>query len=191
MKKIILASTSPRRRELLEQIGLDFEVVPSRYEEDMTLELSPFELAKTLSKGKAKEVASKHKNAVVIGADTFLVFQNKLLGKPKDMKDAKKMLSSLSGKTHSVITGFTIIDTDSKKIISKVVEAKVFFRKISSAEIEKYIRKDNPLDKAGAYNLLGGAGIFIEKLEGDFFTIIGLPLCALSKELKKFNFSQK
>ena len=169
------------------QLGIDFEVIPSNYEEDMTLKLSPYELAKTLSKGKANDVALKHKNAVVIGADTFLVFKDKLLGKPKDMKDAKKMLASLSSKCHSVITGFTIIDTDSKKIISKVVETKVYFRKISTEEIEKYIKKDNPLDKAGSYNLLGGAGIFVEKLEGDFFTIIGLPLCSLSKELKKFN----
>lgn len=186
MKKLILASTSSRRKELLQQTGVDFEVVPSKYEEDMTLKLSPFELAKTLSKGKAKDVADRYKNAVVIGADTFLVFKNKLLGKPKNMKDAKRMLTNLGGKTHSVITGFTIIDTDTKKTVSKVVEAKVYFRKLSSEEIEKYIKKDNPLDKAGAYNLLGGAGIFVRKLEGDFFTIIGLPLCSLSLELKKF-----
>ena len=127
IRRIILASTSPKRKELLAQTGLKFEVVSSDYEEDMTLPLPPLELAKFLSKGKALSVAGKYKNAIIISADTFVSFRGKVIGKPHTKKKAFETLKNFSGKTHSVFTGFTIIDTRSKKISSKVVEVKMTF----------------------------------------------------------------
>ncbi|KKP86489.1 MAG: Maf-like protein, septum formation protein, partial [Parcubacteria group bacterium GW2011_GWC1_35_8] len=128
MRKIILASTSPRRKELLEKAGLIFDVIPSNYEEDMTLDLIPEELAKFLSKGKAIDVAKNFNDAIIISADTFVSLDDKIIGKPHTEEKAKITLKTLSGKTHSVFTGFTIIDTKKDKIVSKVVETKVSFK---------------------------------------------------------------
>jgi septum formation protein len=135
MKKLILASGSPRRKEILEKIGYKFDVQPSEFEENMNQELSPEELAKNLSHGKAKEIADKNKYAIVFGADTFVYFNGKIVGKPKDKAEAIEMLSMLSGKVHEVYTGFTIIDTDSGKWVSKVECTKVYFRKLDGDKI--------------------------------------------------------
>ena len=167
MRKIILASTSPKRKEMLEEAGLVFEVVPSNYEEDMTLNLIPSELAKFLSKGKAENVAKDFEDAIIISADTFVYFENNILGKPHTVEKAYKMLRTLSGKTHSVFTGFTIIDTRENKIISKAVETKVSFKELSDEMINDYIRNGNPLRYAGSYTLNDIADKFIEKIEGD------------------------
>jgi septum formation protein len=131
MKRIILASASPRRKELLEIIGLKFEVEPSDYEEDMCSELSPEELARTISQEKARAVARRHKNAIVIAADTFIVFRGKIMGKPKTEADARRMLSILRGKSHSVITGFTIMDADNDKVFTKSEETLVYIKNIT------------------------------------------------------------
>ncbi len=186
MKTIILASASPRRRELLEKIGLRFEVEPSNYEEDVHSGLEPHELAQKISLEKAEAVASKHKNAVVIAADTFIVFDGKILGKPHTEKEARKMLETISGKSHSVITGFSIIDTTTSKTLSKSVETKVYIRKLTSAEVDAYVKSKEPLDKAGAYAIQGLGAVFVEKIEGDYFNVIGLPLSALTEALKDF-----
>jgi len=121
MKRIILASASPRRRELLEKIGLGFEVEPGAYVEEVRSNLDPRELAKAISRGKALAVASKHQNAIVIAADTFVVSRGKIMGKPKTEAEAKEMLQAISGGSHSVITGFTILDTDEDIILSQAV----------------------------------------------------------------------
>jgi len=189
MKKLILASGSPRRKELLEKIGLEFEVIPSKYEEDMDLDMQPLELAKHLSLGKAKDVAKDQKNAVVIGADTFIVFKGKVLGKPKDIEDAKRLLKELSGISHSVITGFSIVDTLSGKEVSKAVETKVYFKKLSDELIGNYVKTGEPLDKAGSYAIQGLGGILIEKIEGDYYNMVGLPISSLVEELDKFGIS--
>jgi septum formation protein len=186
MKTIILASASPRRKELLEKTGLKFEVEPSNYEENISPELEPHELAKWLSLEKAKLVAKNHQNALVIAADTFIVFEGKILGKPATETEAKKMLETLSGKQHSVITGLTIIDTETNKAISKSVETKVYIRKLTSKEIEAYVKSKEPLDKAGAYAIQGLGSVIVEKIEGDYFNVIGLPLSALAESLKGF-----
>ena len=136
MKIIILASASPRRKELLEKIGLTFEVEPSNYEEDIHSGLEPHKFARKISLEKAKAVASKHENAIVIAADTFIVFGGQILGKPHTEKEARKMLTAISGKSHSVITGFSIIDTDKNKMLSKSVETKVYLKKVTLAEID-------------------------------------------------------
>src|SRR4030042_402538 len=125
VKAIILASASPRRKELLNKIGLKFKVAPSNYEENMRLKLEPHELAESLSFEKAKAVANNHKNALVIAADTLIVFEGLILGKPRTETEAKEMLETINGKRHSVITGFTIIDTDNSKALSRSVETKV------------------------------------------------------------------
>jgi len=186
MKTVILASASLRRKELLGKIGLKFEVEPSNYEEDITPKLKPHELAKSLSFEKAKVVASSHKNALVIAADTFIVFKGKILGKPQTETQAKKMLETINGKPHSVITGFTIIDTENNKAISKSVETKVYIRKLTPDEIDAYVKSGEPLDKAGAYAIQGLGSVIVEKIEGDYFNVIGLPLSALADSLKEF-----
>jgi septum formation protein len=186
MKTIILASASPRRKELLEKTGLKFEVEPSNYQENISPELEPHELAKSLSLEKARLVARNHQNTLVIAADTFIVFEGKILGKPPRETEAKKMLETLSGRPHSVITGFTIIDTENNKALSKSVETKVYIRKLSSKEIEAYVKSKEPLDKAGAYAIQGLGSVIVEKIEGDYFNVIGLPLSVLAESLKEF-----
>ena len=186
MKKIILASASPGRKALLTQMGLVFEVDPSNYKEDMTLKMAPSKLAEFLSLGKAKDVAQRHKDAIIIAADTFCVLGKEIMGKPKSKEHAKIMLQTLSGKTHSVITGFTIIDTETGKQVSKSVESKVFVTNISEKDIDDYIALGEPLDKAGSYAMQHRGGVFIEKIEGDYFNIVGIPMLPLSNELKNF-----
>ena len=186
MKRIILASSSPRRKEILEITGLVFEVIPSNYEENMNNDIPSVELAKELSKGKAEEVAMKHDNAIVIGADTFIALGNEVLGKPQNESDAIAMLQRLSGNSHSVITGLTIIDSSSDKTISEAVETKVYFKKLSNAEIQAYVSSGEPMGKAGSYAIQGLGSIFIEKIEGDYFNVKGLPLSSLVEKLKKF-----
>jgi len=161
-------------------------MVPSDYEEDMTLALSPKELAKVLSLGKAKAVAKRYKDAIIIGADSFVVYKNKLLGKPHTADRAKKMLKQLSGKMNSVITGLSIVDTKSGRCISRAIECKVFLRKMTDREIDAYIKTGEPLDKAGAYAVQGYGSVFVKRTEGNFFTIMGLPIYELMQELKKF-----
>lgn len=185
MKDIILASESPRRKEILEMVGLKFKIVKSSFEEYVDIKLKPHELVKKLSLEKAKVVFENHKGSIIISADTIVVCAGKILGKPKDENDAKKMLGFLSNKVHSVITGFSIIDGDLKKVIIKSIETKVFMRKISSTEIDSYIKTKEPLDKAGGYAIQGLGSIFVKKIEGDFFNVVGLPIYALIRELKK------
>jgi len=186
MRKIILASASPRRKEILRKTGLNFSVCTSDYKEDINLSLKPRALAKFLSRKKAETVAHKYKNAIIIAADTFIVFKNRLLGKPHTDKEAEKMLNMLNGKAHSVITGFTIMDTASKKILSRSVETKVYFKKLGRKEINAYVRSKEPLDKAGAYAIQGRGSVFIERIDGDFLNVVGLPLLALTESLRKF-----
>lgn len=186
MRKIILASASPQRKEILRKTGLNFSICTSDYKEDINLSLKPRALAKFLSRKKAETVAHKYKNAIIIAADTFIVFKNRLLGKPHTDKEAEKMLNMLNGKAHSVITGFTIMDTASKKILSRSVETKVYFKKLGRKEINAYVRSKEPLDKAGAYAIQGLGSVFIERIDGDFLNVVGLPLLALTESLKKF-----
>jgi len=186
MKEIILASASPRRKELLEKIGLRFEVEPSNCTEDITSGLQPHALARKISLEKARAVAGRHRNAIVIAADTFIVFGSQILGKPHTEIEARKMLEAISGKSHSVITGFSIIDTGKNKTLSRSVETKVYFRKLTLSEIDNYIKSKEPLDKAGAYAIHGLGAVFVDKIEGDYFNVVGLPLSALTEALKEF-----
>ena len=185
-KEIILASASPRRKELLELTGLRFKTDPGDYKEDMSLELAPHELARFLSLEKAKSVAGKYSNAIIIAADTFVIIRGQILGKPHTGEEAKRMLELLSGRVHSVITGFTVLDTDTGKTISRSVETRVTLKKLTEKEIDAYIKTKEPLDKAGAYALQRMGSILVKRIEGDYFNVIGLPLCPLAECLKEF-----
>lgn len=183
---IILASESPRRRELMALTGLKFRVVPSDYEEDMVRSMSPHKLAKFLSHEKARAVAAGYNNAVIIAADTFILFNGKLLGKPHTHLEARNMLGLLNGRSHSVITGYTIIDTAGNISLSRSVSTKVWLRNLTGREIDTYVESDEPLDKAGAYAIQGLGSVLIKKIEGDYFNVIGLPLSSLAEDLKNF-----
>ena len=185
MRKIILASGSPRRKELLADAGIKFDIDVSDYEEDMTLDLPPHELAKYLSLGKARTVAGRYKDAIIVAADTFVVLKGEVLGKPHTKEKAEEMLEKLSGQIHSVVTGFTIIDTATGKTISEAHESKLYFREILPEEIDEYVNSGEPLDKAGAYAVQGGGGKFVEKIEGDYTNIIGIPMKAFLERLKQ------
>lgn len=186
IKKIILASASATRKKLMDGTGLPYEVIKSSYEEDMTLSLPPKELAAYLSKGKAEDVAKKQKDSIIIAADTIIVYQDKILGKPHTPERAREMLRLLSGKGHAAVTGFTIIDTEGKAGVSRSVETKIWFRDLTYAEIDEYIATGEPLDKAGAYAILDLGRKFVEKIEGSETNVAGLPMEELKEELKKF-----
>jgi len=186
MGPIILASKSPRRKDLLQQIGLKFSVEPSNDSEEIDSTLSPQELAKSLSQAKAKEVAQNHQNALIIAADTFILANGEIMGKARSEAQAREMLSKLSGTSHLVITGYTVLDVKTQKQISESVETRVRFREISRDEIESYCMSGEPLGKAGAYAIQGLGAVFIEEIEGDYSNVVGLPLCALAATLKKF-----
>ncbi|MDO8282312.1 MAG: Maf family protein [Thermodesulfovibrionia bacterium] len=186
MKQIILASKSPRRKEILKNAGLKFRIDAGDYEEDLSLKLKPHQLAKFLSHEKAKSVAVRHRDALIIAADTFILYKSKILGKPHTKTESKRMLAMLNNKTHSVITGFTIIDTATGKKVSRSVETKVTFKKLTANEIDCYIETGEPLDKAGAYAIQGLGALLVKKIEGDYLNVIGLPLAALADCLRKF-----
>jgi septum formation protein len=186
-RTIILASSSPRRKELLEKIGLIFNVDPGDAYENPHLELKPEGRAKAISLEKALKIAPKYPNAIVIAADTFGIFRGRTIGKPTTPDEAKSMLLSLSGKSHRVITGYTILDTANKHVTTHSVETRVYFKKLTPEEIENYVKSGEPLDKAGAYGIQGLGSLIVEKIDGDFYNVMGLPLCALAESLKKFD----
>jgi septum formation protein len=184
-RKIILASRSPRRKQLLEQIGLKFEIRESEYEEDMKAHGNPFDLAKFLALKKGEDVARHYDDAIIIAADTFIIFEDKFIGKPKSDKEAKNLFKKFSGKEHAVVTGFAVIDTKNNKIINDYGICKIKFMEIDEKEIDAYISTGKPLDKAGGYAIQEQGGVFIEKVSGDYFSIVGLPInkvyCALKE----------
>lgn len=200
MSQIILASQSPRRKELLEQIGLEFEICPAKGEEIITKTI-PEEVVMELSKQKAEEVAAmvssygeSHKeittpsDILVIGADTVVAYDGKILGKPKDEADAKAMLTMLSGNTHSVFTGVTLVLIDKSGRAGELVfyeKTDVKMHKMSEKEIDRYIATGEPMDKAGSYGIQGKCAIYIEKIDGDYNNVVGLPITRIYQELKK------
>ncbi|MBO6177723.1 MAG: septum formation inhibitor Maf [Selenomonadaceae bacterium] len=179
---IILASASPRRRELLEQIGEEFVVKVSEAEEVKSAN-SPLELAEKNAKLKALAVAKEHREYPVLGADTIVVLDGKIYGKPKDEQDARQMLKSFSGRVHEVLTGICLVKDE--KIYSKTVRTEVTFGEMTEKEIEEYIATKEPMDKAGAYAIQGKAARFIKCINGSFSNVVGLPLHELNELLKE------
>lgn len=189
MKKIILASGSPRRHYLLNMIGLQHEVVPSIVDETYATDLEPWQVTEFLAESKAIDVYHQHSNAVIIAADTIVILDDIILNKPSNESEAYAMLRSLSSKTHTVITGVAIVYKDEftshKK--SKVfnVSTKVTFADLNDDEINAYIATGSPMDKAGAYGIQDDMGcLFITKIEGDYYNVVGLPLQMLYHHLK-------
>lgn len=184
-RKIILVSTSPRRNGLLQQIGLEFEVIPSKYKEDMSLKLKPKEMVMAFAQGKAIDVAKDLKEGVVIGVDTFVVFKGEKLGKPKSKENATKILKIISGKNINVFSGICIIDIDNGKKILEHEVTKVKLKKLTDEEINNYVNTGEPLDKAGAFGIQERGAIFIEKIDGCYSNVVGLPLHCLYNNLKE------
>ena len=182
--KFILASASPRRRELLSALGLSFEVRPAKGEEHPEPGLSGGETAKRLSRAKCLEIAADDdENAVVIAADTIVCLDDEILGKPSDEEDAERMLKALSGRDHRVFTGVTV--ARGGRVLSDYEETAVHFRPLTEREIAAYIKTGEPMDKAGAYGIQGRASLFVRAIEGDYFNVVGLPLCKLGQMLKE------
>ena len=186
MKKIILASASPRRKELLEQIGLSFQIEPARGEEHIT-SVIPREVVEELSYQKAMEVAELHRDedALILGADTIVVYDNQIMGKPADEEEAKAMLRQLSGKTHCVFTGVTaVLWEDKEKTVRTFSEkTEVTFYPMSEEEIMFYVKTREPMDKAGAYGIQGIGAKYIQAICGDYNNVVGLPVARLYQEV--------
>lgn len=187
IKPLILASRSPRRIALLRQIGFDPEVSPCDVEETFDHHLSPDDNAIRLALDKARCTARTRENALVIGADTIVVLNGTLLGKPADAADAHRMLRLLSGKTHTVHTAFALVDRPSDLAEVGVESTRVTFRELPDAEIEEYVRGGSPMDKAGAYGIQDDYGaVFVNRIEGCYYTVVGFPLSRFYTTLSDF-----
>ena len=183
-KQIVLASASPRREDLLKQIGLNFLIHPSDFEEKST-HLTAEELAIHNAMGKAQKVANHYKNAIIIGVDTVVVLNDEFLGKPLDNEHAAKMLRLLSNTTHKVISAICLIDTKTNKNLSATQTTLVTMDRLDEAQIAAYIASGEGKDKAAGYAVQGIASLFVKKIEGDYFNVVGLPIYLLRKMLKK------
>ena len=185
-KKIVLASASPRRRELLQNMGLDFEIITSDGAEQVFENELPQDTVKRLSSEKALNVAKRapYDDCIVIGADTVVAIDGKILGKPVDEGDAKRMLTLLSGRTHKVYTGVSVIETTSGERVSDYVETEVKFVNLTERQIEKYVSSGEPMDKAGAYGIQDLGAMLVEKINGDYFNVVGLPVSRLARILR-------
>jgi len=184
MTKIILASQSPRRKELLSLLGLNYEAIPADIDEQIDLNNDLIKEIEKLSYQKANHVFKNHSDALIIGSDTIVKIGNDVLGKPSSYEQAKKMLEELSNKTHEVVTGVSIIVGESVETFSSI--AKVTFYELSEKEIDEYIKTNEPMDKAGAYAIQGIGAKFIKSIEGDYHTIMGLPIGELYHRLQKY-----
>lgn len=181
--KIVLASQSPRRRELLGKMGLEFTTKAPEIDETALSGLPARQLVEALSREKALWAARQEDpEAIVIGSDTVVVRDGEILGKPASPAQAEEMLASLSGRSHEVCTGITVCQGD--RVVSQVEVTQVTFRTLTPQEIARYVRTGEPMDKAGAYGIQGGAALFCERMEGDYYNVMGLPVCRLGETLK-------
>ncbi|HKR09092.1 MAG TPA: Maf family protein [Gemmatimonadaceae bacterium] len=175
--KVVLASGSPRRRQLLELIGIEHEVLPSNIDETLRPRETPRRHAERLAREKASAIATREPGKITIAADTIVVINRKVLGKPRDKDDAKRMLSMLSGREHTVITAVAV--ARGRKLRSAVEEVRVKFRRLREDEIDAYIATGEPMDKAGAYGIQGFGATIVDCVNGDYFAVMGLPLARL------------
>ncbi|HMP83257.1 MAG TPA: Maf family protein [Verrucomicrobiota bacterium] len=187
LPQFILASASPRRQELLQQLGVEFQVVPSKAEEVFDENLSPVELCQLNAHRKARSVAKKFADALVLGADTLVFLDNGVLGKPSSKAEAQMMISRLQGRTHQVVTGVSLIHQRShrERIFAAITEVR--FRPLTDEEIHNYLSRINPLDKAGAYAIQEHGELIVEEISGSFSNVVGLPVEKLAAELENWN----
>lgn len=183
--RLVLASQSPRRKMLMEQLGLQFECKPAVIDETILFETDPVEVCTKIAIMKATQIAEQEPLAIVVAADTIVVLDRRILGKPRDKAEAAQMLSALSGREHQVITALCLFNTANKSIDSQAVISRVRFRNIEKKEILAYINSGEPWDKAGSYGIQGLGAVFVEHLEGCFYNVVGLPLYTLYLMLQK------
>jgi septum formation protein len=184
-KSIILASKSPRRKRLLEQAGIKFSIIHSRVDEEKIHARTPKLCAMALAEAKAGAVAQKHPDAWVIGADSIVVIENMILNKPVSREHAAEMLKSLSGKTHQVITGYSIMHNKKNLKKTEACSTEVSFKELSSSEINWYLKTPEPWDKAGAYAIQGIAAFMIKSINGSYTNVVGLPVCEVVEYLTR------
>lgn len=190
MTKIILASSSPRRRDILNNIGIAFEVINSSFNEDGHVIDNPIEYCKFLAYNKAKTVAQGIESpSLVIGADTIVVFNDIVLGKPKNYNDAYEMISLISGNTHQVMTGVSVIETPSMRTLTDHSITDVKIKSLSEENIHNYLSKNESFDKAGAYGIQGYGSLLVEKIDGCYFNVVGLPVFKVSEMLQMFGYN--
>ncbi len=185
-RKLVLASTSPRRADLMELVGFTFEVIASNVNEDLEEFMIPENHVLELSQKKAAKVAETVSDSVIVGADTIVVLDNKILGKPRNITHAESMLASLSGKTHTVITGFTILDSTTGYKMSEYERTHVTFRTLSAQEIARYVDMGSVLDKAGSYGIQDHGALFVTRVDGCFYNVMGFPLARFYATLRSF-----
>ena len=185
-KRLVLASNSPRRIALLKTLGYSFDIIPHGIEEHLLCGVLPEVLALDLACQKADDVAKRVDNAIIVSADTVIAFNQHILGKPKDPENAKKMLALLNGSMHEVISGVCLVDVPSQKKMLRTDRTRITISKMTEEEIESYVSTGEPLDKAGAYAIQGGGKKFIEKIEGSYSNVVGLPLEILQDMLQHF-----
>ena len=188
MRPLILASSSPRREELLRQVGLSFEIVPSNAEEPLVESLPPAAVAERLALDKARAVAALRPGGLVIGADTVVVLDGRMLGKPSGDAEAREMLRSLSGRRHEVTTGIAVVDSDTGDSSFDSVTTQVDFALLSDEVIDRYIATGEPMDKAGAYGIQGCGALLIQGIVGCYTNVVGLPLRRLAELLAQFGY---
>ena len=187
MKKIVLASASPRRKELLEQIGISFEVIASNVNENIQYQDNPDRYVEQLALMKAQEVARRvNPGHLIIGSDTIVLLDNEILGKPENDQDAFNTIKRLSGKSHFVFTGVAIIEAAEGKTMVSHAKTKVKFRDVEDDEIMAYIKSGEPADKAGSYGIQGKGAVLVEGIDGCYFNVVGLPISCLCSMLKSF-----
>ena len=185
MKGFILASNSPRRRELLQMLGVEFAVIPSDADETCSFSQPPHMIVQELALLKGADVAKRLGEEIVISADTIVVSDGEIMGKPKDKADAKRMLKKLSAKTHEVYTGICVTDSKTGKSVADFAVTKVEFFELDDELIDNYIETGEPMDKAGAYGIQEKGSLFVKGIQGDFFNVVGLPVALLGKVLKQ------
>ena len=179
--KLILASQSPRRRELLTLAGLEFDCIPSHAEERIPEGIAAKDVPAFLAECKARDILRSHPGNVVLGSDTIVVCDDEILGKPSDEEEAYQMLSELSGRTHKVYTGVAILSGETRKIFT--TETSVEFYPLTEKEIRDYIKTGEPMDKAGAYGIQGRGALLVKKIDGDYYTVMGLPIAEVVRNL--------
>ncbi len=186
--KLYLASASPRRADLLKQVGIPFEVITPTVSEDNACILPPSELVKHLALKKAEAVAAKCKGGLILAADTVVYCCDQILGKPSNLEDARRMLYMLSGEKHEVITGIVLLDLFSGRLKTESVTTAVWMKKLIEMEVTAYLKTGEPFDKAGAYGIQGYAALFITKLEGCYYNVVGLPLNKFYEMLQQMQY---
>ena len=180
----ILASQSPRRRELLSMLGLEFEIITADIDETMDPSMPVEQAVASVCRKKAEAVGQNHPGRLIVAADTIVVVDGRRLGKPRSVEEARDMLRSLSGRSHTVMTGFCLWQDG--RFETHVEQTHLRFRSLSDREIDAYVATGSPMDKAGAYGIQDQAAIFVEALEGDYYNVMGLPLCSLTTRLRQW-----